>query len=251
MPYLHGKFVWFEHVSDDVSKAREFYAALFGWKIESLATGGAPYVLIRNGAEGIGGFRTAATKTPSHWLSYLSVADVEATVTKASDAGATVLLPATDFGSFGRGATLADPTGAMFSVWKGSRGDPADQATVAPGHWYWNECMSADADKALAFYERVFGFGHETMRAGPAPYHVLTHGGVPRGGLMPSPDPVAPSGWMPYVSVSDCDAAVAKAASLGARTLLAPIDMPDVGRFAVLRDSVGAAIGVIHGKFTA
>lgn len=251
MSYLPGKFIWFEHVSTDVQKARKFYGELFGWSSDPVPMGEQPYHMIQNRGQSIGGFRTAIPGMPNHWMSYLSVPDVDASVRAAQAAGAQVLMPATDFAPVGRGATIADPTGAVLSVWKSAEGDPPDAERVPPGGWYWNECCTRDAAAALAFYERVFGFGHETMRAGPAPYHVLTHGGVPRGGLMPSPDPVAPSGWMPYVSVSDCDAAVAKAASLGARTLLAPMDMPDVGRFAVLMDSVGAAIGVIHGKFTA
>ena len=31
MSHLPGKFVWFEHLSSDVPKARKFYETLFGW----------------------------------------------------------------------------------------------------------------------------------------------------------------------------------------------------------------------------
>lgn len=53
------------------------------------------------------------------------------------------------------------------------------------------------------------------------------------------------STWVPYVSVSDCDAILAKALLLGATQLLAPTEVPQVGRFAVLSDPLGAPIGVI------
>ena len=35
-PYLPGKFVWFEYVSNDAARARAFYEPLFGWRTESM-----------------------------------------------------------------------------------------------------------------------------------------------------------------------------------------------------------------------
>ena len=69
---------------------------------------------------------------------------------------------------------------------------------------------------------------------------------------MPSPATFskAPPAWLPYVSVADCDATAKRAAALGARAIVPPVDMPDVGRFAVLMDPLGAVIGAIRGKFT-
>lgn len=251
MAYLHGKFVWFEHVSSDVPKARAFYAELFGWKSDPVPMRGEPYFMIQNGTEGIGGFRTAMPGMPSHWMSYLSVADVDPTAKAAVAAGGKVLMPPTDFPPVGRGAAFADPTGAVFSVWKGNEGDRPDAETIAPGSWYWNECVTSDPEKALAFYERVFGFTHETMHMSRGPYYVLKKDGVPRGGLMKCPDPTAPAGWLPYVSVADCDASAARASALGATLCLPPTDIPDVGRFACFIDPLGAALGIIRGKSTA
>jgi predicted enzyme related to lactoylglutathione lyase len=247
MAYLHGKFVWFEHVSNDVPRARAFYGELFNWTSEGIPMGEASYHMIQNGSDGIGGFRTAMPGVPNHWMSYLSVADVDATAAAATAAGAKVLMPPTDFGPVGRGATLADPTGAILSVWHGTEGDRADAEKIKPGDWYWNECMTTDADRALAFYEAVFGYGHNTMNMEMGPYHVLTKDGLPRAGVMKCPDPNAPPGWLPYVSVADCDTSAARARSHGATIAVAPRDIPDVGRFAVIVDPVGAVLGIIHG----
>jgi predicted enzyme related to lactoylglutathione lyase len=49
------------------------------------------------------------------------------------------------------------------------------------------------------------------------------------------------------VGVNDPDATVAKAKELGASVLVEPMDIPGVGRFAVLQDPQGAAFGVIRG----
>jgi hypothetical protein len=250
MTRLVGKFIWFEHVSNDVARAHAFYGELLGWKSDPVPMGDQPYPMITNAGEGIGGFREAWPGAPNHWMSYLSVADVDASVEQAAAAGATVLMPPTDFGEVGRGATLADPAGAAFSLWTGSGDDPADRERVPVGGWYWNECMSTDAKKALAFYEQAFGFTHDTMQTVPGGYHVLLKDGVARAGLMQSPAP-GPSFWLPYVAVADCDASLQKAKSLGARVTQEPMEIADVGRFGVISDPLGATLGLIRGKFTA
>ena len=169
MSQLHGKFVWFEHMSGDTVRARKFYDALFGWHTELTPMGGTePYPLIMNGNEGIGGFRTAPPGAPSLWMSYLSVADVNAAHAAALAAGAKSLMPPTDFPPVGRGATLADPTGAVFSIWTSAQDDRADAEKTPVGDWHWNELMTPDEKKALAFYEGVFGYTHDSMDMGPA-----------------------------------------------------------------------------------
>jgi predicted enzyme related to lactoylglutathione lyase len=62
---------------------------------------------------------------------------------------------------------------------------------------------------------------------------------------MTLPDKSIPSLWVPYVAVEDADATVAKAKELGGSTILEPMDVPDVGRLAVLRDAQGATFGII------
>jgi predicted enzyme related to lactoylglutathione lyase len=58
--------------------------------------------MIQNGSEGIGGFRTAMAAMPNHWMSYLSVADVDATVKRATALGAQAIVPAMDIPDVGR-----------------------------------------------------------------------------------------------------------------------------------------------------
>ena len=244
MSQLHGKFVWFEHMSGDTVRARKFYDALFGWHTELTPMGGTePYPLIMNGNQGIGGFRTAPPGAPSLWMSYLSVADVNASHAAALAAGAKSLMPPTDFPPVGRGATLADPTGAVFSIWTSAQDDRADAEKTPVGDWHWNELMTPDEKKALAFYEGVFGYTHDSMDMGPqGTYYLLKKGEVMRGGLMRSPMPDTPPLWVPYVAVADCDATAAKARSLGAQVIVPPTDIPNVGRFATIIDAQGACI---------
>ena len=54
MSYLPGKFVWFEHLSADPARARNFYQQLFGWHVETMRLGETHYPMIVNGNDGIG-----------------------------------------------------------------------------------------------------------------------------------------------------------------------------------------------------
>ncbi len=250
MSYLHGKFVWFEHHSGDIGSARVFYGALFGWGTDPVPIGEGSYHMIQNRAQGIGGLCEDASDTDAHWISYLSVADVDAAVAAADAAGASVRMPPTDFGPMGRGARIADPVGVEFCVWKDREGDRPDTGTIASGDWYWNECMTPDPQRSLDFYCTAFGFGRETTTGAKGPYHLLTVDGKPRAGLMKTPHEQLPSLWVPYVSVSDCDASAEKAAELGGQVHAPPMDVPEVGRIAVLGDPLGAMFGIIRGTMT-
>ena len=57
-----------------------------------------------------------------------------------------------------------------------------------------------------------------------------------------------PAMWTPYVGVEDTDAICAKAKELGANAIVEPVDVPTVGRFAVIADPQGAVFGVIKGE---
>lgn len=248
MSHLYGKFVWYEHMSGNVAAARAFYGALFGWKSDGVPMGAQTYHMIHNGSDGIGGFRAAMPGMKSHWVSYLSVPDVDAVARSATFSGGKVLMPPTDFPPVGRGAGLADPLGAEFSIWKAAHDDRADAASVAIGDWYWNELWTPDLARALGFYKGVFGFTQDSMDMGPGgTYYILKKDNVPRAGLATSANVKAKSMWLPYVRVENCDAAAAKARGLGARLLSAPMDIPDVGRFAILCDPTEAAFAIIKG----
>lgn len=244
--YQHGKFVWFEHVSNDIAKARKFYDALFDWDTEAMPMGEQRYFMIHNGAEGVGGYCMADPGETTHWVGYVSVDDVDAAYAKALAAGAKSLMEPGSFGSVGRGAALSDPTGAVVALWKGSQGDRPDPRRLLPGDWAWNELWTSDDAKALEFYTGVFGYtvGTMDMRKGKNPYYVLNKDGIPRAGLSRSVQPKAPSMWLPYIAVDNCDARAAKAQELGGQVVKAPTDT-SLGRYAVLVDPLGAPIAIL------
>jgi hypothetical protein len=62
---------------------------------------------------------------------------------------------------------------------------------------------------------------------------------------MPPDAPPMPPAWGAYVTVDDVDATLAKCSALGGKVLVPPMDVPTVGRMAVIQDPQGATISVI------
>src|SRR5438067_2462396 len=185
---IPGKFVWLELVSKDAKKAQAFYGEVFGWKTVPFPMGGATYEMIYAADTPdtmIGGY--AAPKSDAqaaHWIAYVSVEDVDAAAKAAGANGGRVIEPPRDAPGVGRSARIADPQGAELCLFKSATGDKPDTATTPSGQLLWNELHTNDTAKALAFYEKVVGFAHRTMDMGPGgAYHILSKGGVDRGGV--------------------------------------------------------------------
>ena len=116
------------------------------------------------------------------------------------------------------------------------------------GAFSWSELMTPDPAAALAFYGALFGWKSQDVDMGSGPYHVVKVGDTPVGGvmgMMPGAPPGMPPAWGCYVTVDDCDATVAQCTALGGRVVAGPMDVPTVGRMAVLQDPQGAVFSVM------
>jgi predicted enzyme related to lactoylglutathione lyase len=115
------------------------------------------------------------------------------------------------------------------------------------GAFSWSELTTSDPAKAGAFYAALFGWKVDTMDMGTGPYHVVKAGDASVGGIMGPPPgaPAMPPAWVPYVTVTDVDATAKQCTELGGKLLVPPMDIPTVGRMAVLQDPQGATINVI------
>ena len=107
------------------------------------------------------------------------------------------------------------------------------------GAFSWSELTTPDPKAAVAFYTKVFGWKPEVMHLGPMDYTVVKAGEVAIGGITTG-QPEAPIAWTPYVTVDNIDETVKLAESLGAKVCFPPTDIPEVGRFAILRDPQGS-----------
>jgi predicted enzyme related to lactoylglutathione lyase len=246
---LPGKFVWFELVSRDAKKAQAFYGEVLGWKVKPFPMGDFQYEMICVGDTidtMIGGYAAPKSdRQPSHWISYVSVEDVDATAKAAAAKGGKVVEAPFNLPGVGRAARIADPQGAELCLFSNATGDPPDALAPSSGGW-WNELHTSDPTKALPFYEKVLGFSYRSMDMGPGgTYHILSRGGVDRGGVTSYLQSGAQPHWLPYVNVDDVDGTTARAKKLGGTIQVRPEDIPGVGRFAVLQEPTGAVLAIM------
>lgn len=114
----------------------------------------------------------------------------------------------------------------------------------ARGRFVWHELMTTDPEAALAFYTRAIGWGTQVWEGSATPYTMLTAGETSLGGVWPIPPEALAAGarpyWLAYVECPDVDATVAQALKLGAKVMREPMDIPTIGRFAILVDPQGA-----------
>jgi uncharacterized protein len=236
-----GKFVWHEQVSSDPKQAQDFYTQLFGWGTEAFKPGEVDYTMMSSGGQVHGGFGTAQEGAPPpHWLSHVAVEDLDETIEKTKAAGGRLATGPFDMADVGRMAIIADPQDAFLGVYQ-----PEGDESPPEGVFVWDELGTTDVDGAQRFYEQVFGWTTSNMGPEYGGYRIFNRGETGVGGLMALPHEGIPPHWQPYVAVDDADATVAKAKELGANALLEPMDVPKVGRIAVLNDPQGATFGII------
>jgi predicted enzyme related to lactoylglutathione lyase len=115
------------------------------------------------------------------------------------------------------------------------------------GAFSWNELTTSDTKAARKFYGQLLGWQFQDMDMGKSTYTVINVGGQGVGGITAIPPNAQdmPAAWGGYATVDDVDAVVARVAGLGGRVLLAPTDIPTVGRFATIMDPQGATLSLI------
>src|SRR5262249_44727004 len=150
-------------------------------------------------------------------------------------------------------AVTADPTGAVFAPWKSARpGEDVEKIEMPkPFTFAWDELMTTDPAAAGAFYANVFGWKPRAVdMGGGGTYTLLDRPGVKNakgdqmsaGGMMKSPQGVPYSFWLPYIAADNTDKLSERATRLGAKVMVPPTDIPNVGRFACWQDPQGASI---------
>jgi hypothetical protein len=113
-------FGWAQLNCGDPPKAASFYSRLFGWttRRDPMPQGG-EYTTCQLGEVPVAGIMPkppGSEGSPSQWLVYFCVDDVEAAFTKATSLGAQTYVPPTLIPQMVRFAVLADPQGAAFGL---------------------------------------------------------------------------------------------------------------------------------------
>jgi predicted enzyme related to lactoylglutathione lyase len=248
-----GSFCWIELATTDQTAAKNFYSALFGWTPDDSPMGpGEFYTIFRlDGRDAAAGYTLRADQraqnVPPHWMLYIAVESADQAAAKAQQLGGTVIAPAFDVMEAGRMAVLQDPTGAYFCVWQAGKNNGIGIAGVE-GTLCWADLSTSDVKRASEFYSGLFSWEIAAGENDKSGYLHIKNGEHFIGGIPPSEyrQPGVPPHWLAYFWVNDVDASAAKAKQLGAKLLLDPTSIENVGRMAVVSDPQGAVFAIFN-----
>lgn len=227
-----GAPVWAELVSYDHAASAAFYGGLLGWTADT--TG------FRSDDKRVAGIATGG----SHWRLYLRVDDVDTASARAEEAGGQVYR-APALGDLGSAVLMTDPTGAEIG---------ALQLDAAPGFErideigtpIWHELHTDSFDRAVPFYESVFGWSLDALGDDDS-FRMSTVGEPAYAGIFDASSSLGreSSHWEHYFCVADTDASAALVSSLGGTVDDEPEDTP-YGRIVRAKDPLGAAFWLMQ-----
>jgi uncharacterized protein len=115
-----GAPTWFELHTRDYDAAVDFYRKVFRWDTHAVSdTPEFRYTTLGQGEDQLAGIMDASAflpeGVPAHWSVYFSVENADASLARITALGGAVVMGAEDT-PYGRLATAADPTGAVFKL---------------------------------------------------------------------------------------------------------------------------------------
>ncbi|MBS0246136.1 MAG: VOC family protein [Proteobacteria bacterium] len=119
---------------------------------------------------------------------------------------------------------------------------------AATGEFCWLDLAATDANAARRFYRATFGWTARQQSANGGQFTRLQLAERDIGSLYQLSAQCraqgTPSHWLPYVRVDDADVAAQRAVTHGGLIMVRPFAVAGIARIAVIRDAVGAPLGV-------
>ncbi len=117
------------------------------------------------------------------------------------------------------------------------------------GNFIWYELLTTDAAAAKAYYDSVVGWNIDPEGSevpGGGRYHMIGRSDAkPAGGMMELTGEMqaggARPGWLAYIQTPDVDLSVQQLTEKGGTVHMEAMDMPGIGRMAMVADPQGAA----------
>ena len=251
--YQPGTPSWIDLATSDLDAAKGFYGGLFGWDAVDLPSPEGAYAMLSKDGSAVGAAYAMSpemieNEIPSHWATYITVANLEETLVSVVDAGGTVVQAPHDVAGAGRTAAVQDPSAAVFALWE-PHGHIGSGLVNEHGALVWNELQNYDTEVAKTFYSRVMGWSTVTGDMPTGEYTTFMLDDKPIAGMMAIQQewgPVPPN-WSVYIGIDGADAACAYAEANGGRVEVPPMAIPDIGVFALLQDPQGAYFYVLKG----
>jgi len=272
--YPPGGPCWVDTNQPDPEAAVAFYGGLFGWEFEDVMPSGSAgkYFVARLRGGDVAAVASQLEGGPpmAVWNTYVWVESADDAASRVQDAGGRLVIPPFDLVEAARIAVCTDPEGAAFRVWQAKEHKGA-RIVNQPGSLNFNGLNTRDALAAQSFYGSVFGwqtlgleggamawtlagYGDFVRQRDPELHERMAQAGVPEGfedviaTLIPiaADQPDVPAHWSVTLAVEDADATAERAAELGGRVVVPPLDAPFV-RMTVITDPQGATF--IASKF--
>lgn len=251
--YKPGEFCWVDLMAHDMDAAAAFYGSLLGWHAEPQETdGGYPYTMFRLDGKSVAGMGQMGEEmksqgAPPIWNNYVSVADLSSVVERAAQLGGSAMMQPMQVMEAGHMAIIADPGGAMLSLWQPNQHFGAERVNEV-GCCCWNELATRDMDSAKTFYGELFGWTYEKNDASPSEYYIIKHQDRMAGGMIKMDENWGemPPTWGVYFTVADVDASCETLRGLGGSVMVEPFEAPPAGKIAVVGDANGGAFNLIQ-----
>ena len=252
--YAPGEVCWVDLQTPDVASAKEFYAALFGWRFEDLPTpDGRSYakaflagdlvsvIAPQNPAQGQPG-------TPAQWNVYFAVDDAAGLAADVPHTGGVVDFGPEAVGDTGTMVFFTPPGGGTTGAWQPGTHIGAARSGEA-GALSWVELLTPEPQRAVGCFQTLFG--HEVTeypQDDGGTYTTLMVGGVEVAGIatVPAAEKHLDPGWQVYFGVDSVPAAVEAARAAGATVLVEPEDVEEAGTIATIRDPQGGVISLLE-----
>lgn len=241
-----GAPIWIDLATSDVARARDFYAAVFGWTFQVEQCGAYHYAL--QDGRAVAGLMANDPQwnAPDGWTTYLHTADIAATVAAAGAAGAQTCVAPMEVEGKGWLSMLTDPAGAPVGLWQPT-GHHGFEAVGEAGTPVYHQLTVRDYATALDFYRAVFGWQVETVSdSDEFRYSTALFDGQALLGVMDGsgmlPDGI-PSSWAFFLGAENVDNTVALIVDNGG-TVVRPAEDTPYGRLAAVADPTGATFNL-------
>jgi len=118
-------------------------------------------------------------------------------------------------------------------------------AARGAGRFIWQDLVTRDVAACRKFYGELLGWEFQEMTRRGRPYLVARSQGRLVGGIIEGKDPsITRAAWLSFLAVDDLARAVAMVTASGGKVLREAVEIRGLGRFAVVTDPQGAALGL-------
>ena len=251
--FAEGEVCWADLQTPDVAAAKDFYAALFGWRYEDLPTpDGRRYAKAFLGDELVSVIAPQSPQlqqsgAPGQWNVYFAVDDAATLAAEVPHAGGTLDFGPEAVADTGVMVFLTPPGGGTTGAWQAGTHFGAARGEE-PGTLAWVELLTPEPRAAVGFFQQLFS--HEVTeypQDDGGTYTTLMVAGAEVAGIATGPqgEGSLEPGWQVYFGVPSVAGAVAAARAAGGEVLVEPEDGEE-GAIATLRDPQGGVFSLIE-----